>query len=370
MVYLGMWQQRCLDIVRELNDSADVLYVDRLADIMQPASDGASIAELIGPAVIGGQLTIVAECDELELVRARQQYPALVDALRIVRVPEATPAQTIALPEPYGWRQTPAVALSHRRRAARRAACRVPARHRVPGKAPRSSIPATKPGARSPTSRSHSPTGPGFRRCSCLSMRSIRGDRGRVAAWRSARTTRDRWRDRAAQGRARRSARLVGTLLPRAPPARPAREAARAVVRRCRAARPGRHERFNGAAIARLITPSLRHEPRGSHSPPAARSLFDEIEKADAAARPPARRGRRRSTHRCARPSHRLRMAVIAMTTNPARAIRAPPAVVWTSLPITPGRSGSSFCPELLGRIDSVISPRPLAPPALERPSA
>src|SRR5262249_14993786 len=99
MVYLGMWQQRCLQIIKELEGGADVLYVDRLADVMAPMSDGASITDLLSPAIIGGQLSFYAECDEVELVRARQRNPALVESLRIVRVPEASPAQVIALLE-------------------------------------------------------------------------------------------------------------------------------------------------------------------------------------------------------------------------------------------------------------------------------
>ncbi|HEY5921225.1 MAG TPA: hypothetical protein VIV11_06125, partial [Kofleriaceae bacterium] len=113
MVYLGMWQQRCLSIVKELEGGSDVLFIDRLADAMAPMSDGASITDLLTPAVIAGELSIFAECDEAELVRARQRNPALLDALRVVRVPEATPAQVIALLEPYGQRLDPPVALSH-----------------------------------------------------------------------------------------------------------------------------------------------------------------------------------------------------------------------------------------------------------------
>ncbi|HSK01752.1 MAG TPA: AAA family ATPase, partial [Kofleriaceae bacterium] len=113
MIYLGQWQQRCLDVVAELAEGSDVLFVDRLADVMAPSSDGATIAELLAPAVVGGALSLVAECDEAELVRARQRFPALVDALQIVRVPEATPAQAIALLEPYGQRQAPPIALGH-----------------------------------------------------------------------------------------------------------------------------------------------------------------------------------------------------------------------------------------------------------------
>ncbi|MCX5745000.1 MAG: ATP-dependent Clp protease ATP-binding subunit, partial [Proteobacteria bacterium] len=113
MVYLGMWQQRCLRIIEELDGSEDVLYVDRLSDLMAPMSDGASIADLLAPAIVAKELALIVECDEAELVRARQRHPAFVDALRVIRVPEATPAQAIALFEPYGQRLAPHVALSH-----------------------------------------------------------------------------------------------------------------------------------------------------------------------------------------------------------------------------------------------------------------
>jgi ATP-dependent Clp protease ATP-binding subunit ClpC len=113
MVYLGMWQQRCLQIVHEIEDTDDVLFVDRLTDMLAPMADGASIADLLAPAVIAGELSIVAECDEAELVRARQRFPALVDSLRVVRIAEATPPQVVSLLEPYGQRTTPHIALSH-----------------------------------------------------------------------------------------------------------------------------------------------------------------------------------------------------------------------------------------------------------------
>src|SRR5262249_19153596 len=67
MVYLGMWQQRCLAMAKELEGGVDVLYVDRLADVMAPMSDGASIMDLLSPGVIGKMFTLFAECDEAEL---------------------------------------------------------------------------------------------------------------------------------------------------------------------------------------------------------------------------------------------------------------------------------------------------------------
>ena len=73
MVYLGMWQQRCLAIVDELAGGDDVLYVDRLADLMAPMSDGASIAELLAPAVIARR----ARADRrVRRGRARARAPA------------------------------------------------------------------------------------------------------------------------------------------------------------------------------------------------------------------------------------------------------------------------------------------------------
>jgi ATP-dependent Clp protease ATP-binding subunit ClpC len=125
MVYLGMWQQRCLAIVKELEGGGDVLFIDRLADAMAPMSDGAAITDLMAPAILAGELSLFAECDEAELVRARQRNPALLDAMRIVRVPEASAAQVIALLEPLGQRLDPPVARGIA--PARRATRRVPA---------------------------------------------------------------------------------------------------------------------------------------------------------------------------------------------------------------------------------------------------
>jgi len=108
-----MWQQRCLQIVEELADSDDVFYVDRLSDAMATMSDGASNRRADRRRGDRGQLSLIAECDEPELVRARQRFPALIDAMRVVRLSEATAAQTIALLEPYGQRTVPRVALDH-----------------------------------------------------------------------------------------------------------------------------------------------------------------------------------------------------------------------------------------------------------------
>jgi ATP-dependent Clp protease ATP-binding subunit ClpC len=97
MIYLGMWQERVLGLVGELTDSGDLLYVDRLAELCAPQSDDASIADLLTPAVAAGEIAILAECDEAELVRARRRYPALVDACTLIRVDEAIPSHVLGL---------------------------------------------------------------------------------------------------------------------------------------------------------------------------------------------------------------------------------------------------------------------------------
>ncbi len=95
MIYLGMWQDRVLSLIDALSHEGNYLYVDRLSDLMAPQSDGASIAELMAPAVAAGEISVIAECDERELARCRQRNPSFVDELRIVRLHEM-PAATLA----------------------------------------------------------------------------------------------------------------------------------------------------------------------------------------------------------------------------------------------------------------------------------
>jgi len=388
MVYLGMWQQRCLQIVAELNDSPDLLYVDRLADLLAPASDGASIAELLAPAVIAGQLTLIAECDEVELVRARQRFPALVDALRVVRVPEATPSQTIALLEPYGQRQSPAVALSHD--AARRLVELLAAFRRdtaFPGKALAFvDYLATKPARTGALSLADVTAA--FAAWSGLPVELLAPEHALdTAAIAAALQKGVIGQDHACSVAGRVIARLkaglddpqrpVGALLFAGPTGVGKTELAKQLARYLfgdaeRLVRVDMSELVTGAAIARLITPS----PAGTsladriRRQPLSVVLFDEIEKADAAAFDLLLGvvGEGRLTDALGRLVD-FRMAVIVMTTNLGAADPTPAG--FSSIPdLTADHAGAIrkfFRPELLGRIDSIISFKPLATPALER---
>ncbi len=387
MVYLGMWQQRCLNIVRELSDSTDILYVDRLADVLAPASDAASIAELLAPAVIGGQLTLVAECDELELVRARQRFPALVDALRVVRVPESSPSQTIALLEPYGQRQSPPVVISHD--GARRLVELLAAFRRdtaFPGKALAFiDYLATKP-ARPDLGIGE--VTQAFATWSGLPVELLAPEHALdTAAIAAALQQGVIGQDHACHIAGRVIARLkaglddpqrpVGTLLFAGPTGVGKTELAKQLARYLfgdaeRLVRVDMSELVTGAAIARLITPS----PAGTsladriRRQPLSVVLFDEIEKADAAAFDLLLGvvGEGRLTDALGRLVD-FRMAVIVMTTNLGAADPNPAG--FSSDPDTTadhaGAIRQFFRPELLGRIDSIIPFRPLGRAALER---
>jgi len=385
MVYLGMWQQRCLQIVKELEGSIDALYVDRLADLLAPMSDGASIADLLSPAIIGNQLTLIAECDESELVRARQRNPALVEALRVVRVPEAVPAQVVALLEPYGQRLDPPVRLATD--AARRLVELLAAFRRdtaFPGKALQF---VDYCSLHKRTELSLAELTPAFAAWSGLPVDLLAPERALDTAAVAKELQKGViGQDQACAVAGRVIARLkaglddpqrpVGALLFAGPTGVGKTELAKQLARYLfgdaeRLVRVDMSEITTGAAIARLITPS----PAGTsladriRRQPLSVVLFDEIEKADDAAFDLLLGvlGEGRLTDAFGRLVD-FRMSLIVMTTNLGAADPKPAG--FSSDPDAPPDPSSAiknfFRPELLGRLDAVIAFRPLPPPALE----
>jgi ATP-dependent Clp protease ATP-binding subunit ClpC len=101
MIYLGMWQERCLQIAEELSSGGDFLYLDRLTSLVAPQPDGTSIADLLVPEARAGSLGLIAECTEEELVRCRRRAPDVVDAFLVHRIVEPPPSRVPQLMERY-----------------------------------------------------------------------------------------------------------------------------------------------------------------------------------------------------------------------------------------------------------------------------
>jgi len=338
--------------------------------------------------VISGELSIIAECDEAELVRARQKYPALIDSLRIVRIPDATPAQTIALLEPYGSRTQPPVQLSHD--AARRLVELLAAFRRdtaFPGKALAFVDYLSTRGAAAKKELTVGELTEAFGAWSGLPVDLLAPERALdTAAIAVALAKGVIGQDEACSVAARVIARLkaglddpqrpVGTLLFAGPTGVGKTELAKQLARYLfgdaeRLVRVDMSELVTGSAIARLITPS----PAGTsladriRRQPLSVVLFDEIEKADAAAFDLLLGviGEGRLTDSLGRLVD-FRMAVIVMTTNLGAADPRPKGFSSTEAGTDHlGVIRSFFRPELIGRIDSILSFRPLGTASLEK---
>ena len=111
MVYVGMWQERCLKLVDELAYEGHWLFVDRIVPLLQPQPDGASIGEILLPAAVEGTVPIIAECTDEEYERCRRRFPSLVEALRVVRVQEPPAHQIPALVTAWQSRRSASVTL-------------------------------------------------------------------------------------------------------------------------------------------------------------------------------------------------------------------------------------------------------------------
>jgi len=106
MVYLGMWQERCITLVKELSDDGDYLHVSSLGGLLEPQPDGAAIADFFEPALASGEIRMIAECTQEELERARRQRPSFIQHFTLVRVDEPASADTIGLALAYARRRS------------------------------------------------------------------------------------------------------------------------------------------------------------------------------------------------------------------------------------------------------------------------
>ncbi|WP_437754008.1 AAA family ATPase [Sorangium sp. So ce1389] len=111
MMYLGMWQARCLKLVSELSHEGDLLHVGALLPLLRPQPDGASIGDVFLPALRTGEVSLVAECTEQELEACQRRAASLVACFQIVRLREPEAAAVPALLAEYEARRDARVRL-------------------------------------------------------------------------------------------------------------------------------------------------------------------------------------------------------------------------------------------------------------------
>ncbi|MEZ4369466.1 MAG: AAA family ATPase [Polyangiaceae bacterium] len=99
MMYLGMWQERVYKLISELTDEHAWLYLGSLAEIVQRSIDGSSIAQMLAPVAIKGQLPLIFEATPEEYAAAKLTAPALINRLKVLRVEPPDTVELMSLVE-------------------------------------------------------------------------------------------------------------------------------------------------------------------------------------------------------------------------------------------------------------------------------
>ena len=105
MTYLGMWQERCIRLARELGEDGDYLHVASLGGLLEAQHDGAAIADFFEPGLGDGSVRMIVECTQEELERARRARPSFIQHFTVVRVDEPSAVETITLALAYARRR-------------------------------------------------------------------------------------------------------------------------------------------------------------------------------------------------------------------------------------------------------------------------
>jgi ATP-dependent Clp protease ATP-binding subunit ClpC len=106
MQYLGQWEQRCLEMIDELSQEGDYLYVDRLSDILRVrGQDHSSIGDLLAGPLRAGEISLIAECSAHEYERCRRTHPGFVDSFHVIRMEPPEAARMPALLQQYQMRK-------------------------------------------------------------------------------------------------------------------------------------------------------------------------------------------------------------------------------------------------------------------------
>ncbi len=105
MIYVGMWQERCLEVLEALRGEGSYLYVDHLLDLMRPLGDGGSVGDLIEPAVKTREIAILAECTPEELTVLKRDHASMLAELRVVHLDRVSRAEMLPLMKQYAQRK-------------------------------------------------------------------------------------------------------------------------------------------------------------------------------------------------------------------------------------------------------------------------
>ncbi len=112
MKYLGMWEQRCLDLVSELSGEGDYLYVDRLAPLLRTRTGHSSIADMFLPALRAGELSLIAECSIAEHEQLSSRNPVLASCFHAIQIRPTPSAAMPAFLRDYQARVNPRLVIT------------------------------------------------------------------------------------------------------------------------------------------------------------------------------------------------------------------------------------------------------------------
>jgi ATP-dependent Clp protease ATP-binding subunit ClpC len=100
MSYLGQWEERCLAVLEEARKKKGILWLEDLhlfGRLGQSRQSERSFADFFRGPVRRGDLAIVAELTQEQHARLERDAPGLAEALSLVAVPPASPAETAVL---------------------------------------------------------------------------------------------------------------------------------------------------------------------------------------------------------------------------------------------------------------------------------
>ncbi|MFO7564768.1 MAG: AAA family ATPase [Enhygromyxa sp.] len=111
MMYLGQWEQRCLDMIHELSDEGDYLYVGQLPPLLDTRTGRSSIADFFLPALEAGEVSLIAECHPHEYQLLKTRAPRLLAGFSTVKIDETPSVAMPGLLRAYQARINPKLAL-------------------------------------------------------------------------------------------------------------------------------------------------------------------------------------------------------------------------------------------------------------------